>query len=460
MGIIASGIGSGLDINGLVSQLVSTESRQLNQIKAQDKAISAKISAYGQLTSAVAAFQSAVKSLSNSGLTGMTAASSVQEALSATTAGGAAPGNYRIVVNQLAQAQRLLSPGFADSSTALGAGTLSLQAGSGAAVMLTPKDNTLQGLADAINASGLGVSASLIRDGSVNGAHLAISSQQTGSASTIRLTGTGALAAFSFDPAAAVSFAYDAQGNPPVVMSQTVAAQDAQLTIDGMKVTSASNSVSSAIQGVTLQLAQASDAPVTLSISRDTTATKTAISNVAKTWNELRSLVVTQTAWNEATRKGAALNGDFEPSQVMTRLRSAMAATVAVAGSQIDTLSDIGISFQKDGSMSIADSKLSAAMTTDFAGLRGLFAGSDGIATRLAGLTDTLLGDGGLLKNRTEGLATHQRRLGQRETAEQARLEAIERRYRAQFTRLDSTLSRMQGASSYLAQQLAALPKA
>ena len=460
MGIIASGVGSGLDINGLVSQLVSAESRSLSQIKAQEKAVSTKISAYGQLTSAVAAFQSAVKNMSGDGLSAMNVTSSVQGALNATTTASAMPGNYSVVVSKLAQAQRLLSPGFADSSSALGAGTLSLHIGNGADVMLAPKDNTLQGLADAINASGLGVSAAIVSDGGANGTHLAISSTQTGSANTIALTGTGALAALSYDSAAPVSFAYDPQGNPPAVMSQTVAAQDAQLTMDGMKITSASNSVSGAIQGVTLQLMQTSDTAVTLSIGRDSGATKTAIGSVAKAWNDLRSLVSTQTAWNEATRTGAALNGDFEPAQVLTRLRSAMAHGVNVNGGSFDLLSDIGISFQKDGSMTVSDSKLSAAIGKDFSGVRALFAGSNGMAARLTGLTEKMLGDGGLLSNRTEGLASNQRRLGQRETAEQARLDAIERRYRAQFTRLDSTLSRMQGSSSYLAQQLASLPKA
>ena len=460
MGITASGIGSGLDINGLVSQLISAESRPLNQIKAQEKTVSAKISAYGQLSSALADFQSAVKTLSGSGLTGINATSSAQETLSATAAATAAPGEYQVVVNQLAQAQRLLSPGFASSSSALGIGQLSLRVGSGAAFMLSPKETTLQGLADAINASALDVSAAIVSDGGATGTHLSISSTKTGAVNTISLTGTGALAAFSFDPAAPVSFAYDPLGNPPSVMSQTVAAQDAQLSIDSLKVTSASNQVSSALQGVTLQLAQASPTALTLTISRDISAAKTAISHVAKAWNDLRALVKTQTAWNEATLSGAALTGDVEPAHLLTRLRSIMGSRVNASGTRFDTLGDIGINFQKDGVMTISESKLAAAISTDFAGLRSLFCSGEGIATRLSELTDTMLGDGGLLTQRALGLAASQRRLGQRDIAEQARLDMIERRYRTQFTRLDSTLSRMQGSSSYLAQQLAALPKA
>ncbi len=458
MGITASGIGSGLDINGLVSQLVSAESRPLNQIRAQEKAVNARISAYGQLTSALASFQSAIKNLSANGLAGLTATSSVSSALSATANGSAAPGNYSVIVTRLAQAQRLLSPGVADSTSPLGAGTLSITVGSGASVALTPKDTSLQALADAINASGTGAQASIVNEGGPNGLRLAVSSSQTGAARTVRLDGTGALAHLSFDPAAPVAFGYDGQGNSPATMSQTQAAQDALLSIDGMNVTAATNTVTGAIQGVTLQLAQTSATLVTLSISRDPAITKGAISGVAKAWNDLRSLVSTQTAWNEATRTGAVLNGDFEPTSLLTQLRSAMTRAVNGAGS-LSTLSELGISFQKDGSMSVSDSKLSTVISTRHADLQALFAGSQGMTARLTSLTDKLLGDQGLLKTRTEGLSTNLRRLGQRETAEQARLEAIERRYRAQFTRLDSTLNRMQGASSYLAQQLAALPK-
>ena len=137
-----------------------------------------------------------------------------------------------------------------------------------------------------------------------------------------------------------------------------------------------------------------------------------------------------------------------------------MGSRVNASGTRFDTLGDIGINFQKDGVMTISESKLAAAISTDFAGLRSLFCSGEGIATRLSELTDTMLGDGGLLTQRALGLAASQRRLGQRDIAEQARLDMIERRYRTQFTRLDSTLSRMQGSSSYLAQQLAALPKA
>ena len=462
MGITASGLGSGLDINSLVSQLVSAESQPLNQIKAQEKSVSAKISAYGQLSSALAAFQTAAKGLTTSALNGFSTSSANTGVLTATASATASPGNYNISVTQIAQAQRLCSPGYADSTTALGAGTLAISVGNGAAVTLAPKSNSLQDLADAINASGLAVSASIVNDGGINGAsngiHLVVSSNPTGAASRLTLTGTGALAALSFDPAAPVNFAYDAQGNPPAVMSQTQAAQDAQISIDGMKVGSASNTVTGAIQGATLQLSQPGNSPVALSVSRDPATTKSAINSMTKAWNDLRSLINTQTAWNDATKTGATLHGDSGPASILSQLRNAMTRPVNGAGS-FSTLTELGISFQKDGTLSVSDSKLSSAIASNFRDLQTIFNGSDGIAARLSALADNMLGDKGVVTTRTDGLNASLRRLNTRESSEQARLDALERRYRAQFTRLDSTLARMQGTSSYLAQQLASLPK-
>ncbi len=457
MGMTASGIGSGLDINSLVSQLVSTESRPLNLLKAQGKTVNAKISAYGQLTSALSTLQNSLKGLSAAGLAACTANSSAT-GITASAGTGAVPGSYSVIVSQLAQTHKLISPGQASVTATLGAGSLSIAIGGGAPVMLAPATNSLNDIRDAINASGLAVSASIVSDGSANGQRLVISGKDSGAAHTVTLNGTGALAAFSHDPAAPVSFGYDGLGNAPAVMSQTQAAQDAQLSIDGVKVTSPTNTVTDAIGGVTLKLAQAGNTPVTVSVERDAAATKAAVNAFVKAWNELKSLVGTQTAWNQTTRTGAVLHGDSSPSSAISQLRAAMSKTVAGAGS-LSVLSDLGISFQKDGTLSVADAKLQSAIDKYPSDLVALLAGADGVGMRTGALLTTMLGDGGLVNARTTGLNASLRDLGRRETSEQARLDAVERRYRAQFTRLDAALSRMQNTSTYLSQQLASIAK-
>lgn len=455
MGISASGLGSGLDINGIVSQLMSAESRPMSLLKTQQKSIGAKLSAYGQLSSALANLQNALKGLSATGLTA-TSASSSSSALTVSTGTGATPGSYAVAITQLAQSHKLSSPGQASDSADLGAGTLAISVAGGAPVTLSPASNSLRDLRDAINASGLAVTASLVNDGSASGHRLVIAGRDSGAGKTIALTGTGALASFSYDPAAPVSFTYDAGGLPPSVMSQTQAAQDAQLAVDGMKISAATNTVTGAIAGVTLQLAQPTSTPATLTVARDAAGVKSSINTFVKSYNELRSLIGTQTAFNESTKTGAALYGDSGPRSILTQLRGTLSSAVSGAGS-LDVLSDIGLSFQKDGSLTVNDAKLQAAIDTAPADLKALFAGSDGIATRLGTQLTAMLGEQGAIGSRTEGLNATQRRLSQRETSLQARLEAIEARYRAQFTRLDAALARMQGTSTYLSQQLSAL---
>ncbi len=457
MGITASGIGSGLDINSLVSQLGSSESRPLNLLKTQEKTVNAKISAYGQLTSALSTLQTSLKGLSASGLASCTASSSATS-VTASASTGAVPGNYAVVVSQLAQSHKLISPGQASATASLGAGTLSLAVAGGTPVMLSPATNSLNDIRDAINASGLAVTASIVADGSANGQRLVVSGKDSGAANAITLTGTGALAAFSYDPAAPVSFGYDGLGNPPTVMSQTQAAQDAQLTIDGVKVTSSTNTVAGAIGGVTLKLTQAANAPVTVSVDRDASATKASVNAFVKAWNDLKSWVGTQTAWNDTTKTGAVLHGDSSPASAISQLRSTMSKAVAGAGS-FSVLSDLGVTFQKDGTLAVSDARLQSAIDNHPSDLVALFAGSDGIVNRTGALLTNMLGDGGLINARTTGLSASLRDLGRRESSEQARLDAIERRYRAQFTRLDAALSSMQSTSTYLSQQLASIAK-
>ncbi len=455
MGISVSGMGSGLDINGLVSQLMSAESRPMTLLKTQQKTVGTKISAYGQLSSALANLQNSLKGLSANGLSAVGASSS-STALAASTGVGATPGSYSVTVSQLAQSHKLVSPGFASDSADLGAGTLSIAVAGGAPVVLAPASNSLRDLRDAINASGLAVSASIVSDGTASGYRLAIAGKDSGAGKTIALTGSGALASFSYDPAAPLSFGYDGSGNPPAAMSQTQAAQDAKLSIDGLNISSPTNTVSGAIAGVSLQLKEVTATPATVGIAHDDAAVKSSVNAFVKAYNELRSLVGTQTAYNDATKTGAVLHGDSGPKSILSQLRGTITGAVAGAGS-LDTLSDIGLSFQKDGTLTVNDAKLQTAIDTVPADLKALFSGADGIATRLGTRLADMLGEQGVVTTRTEGLNATQRRLAQRETTLQARMEAIEARYRAQFTRLDASLTRMQGTSNYLSQQLSAL---
>ncbi len=457
MGITASGIGSGLDINGLVKQLVTAESRPMVALQAQQKTEQARLSAYGQLNAALATFQSAVNTLKAGALTAASATVS-GIGLSASASSAATPANYAVSVTALAQANKLCSPGYASPTASLGSGSLSVAVAGGAPVVITPAGNSLTEICDAINAANAGVTASLISDGSANGHRLVISANQSGAANTIKLIASGDLAAWSFDPAAPVNFSYDAQNNPPLVMSQTQPAQDAALSVDGVKISATSNTVSNAISGVTLKLTQLSATPCRVAIERDSSSTTGAIANVVKAYNDFKNLAGTLTAWGETGKAGGTLKGDTAPAAMVAQLRSGL-NRVTSGAAPFDTLSDIGLSFLKDGTLSVAQSKLQSAMDTEPVAFAALFQGADGVATRLASTMDTMLGDSGTISIRSVGLNARLRSLGQRSDMLQSRLDAIEQRYRKQFTALDAALSRMQSTSSFLSGQLAALSK-
>lgn len=455
MGITLSGLGSGLDINSLVTQLMSAEQRPMKLLKSQENSTTSKISAYGQLASSLSTFQNSLKSLAGSGLGACTATSSAAT-VTATASGGATPGNYNVQVTQLAQAAKLVSPGYADTTTSLGTGTLAISVAGSVPVTLAPAGTSLNDLRDAINTANLGVSASIVDDGSANGKRLMIAAKDTGAGKTIALTGTGAFASFSFNPGAAVNFGYDGSGLPPAVMSQTQQAQDANLSIDGMKITSSTNTVSGALPGVTLRVTQTTMSAATIDVQRDTGTIKSSVNAMVKGWNDLKSLVGNQTAWNDVTKAGAVLHGDSGPVSVLRQIRQVMTQTVSGAGSYT-RLADVGVSLQKDGTLAVNDSKLQSAIDNHATDLQSLFNSADGIATRLGTLVTGMLGDAGVITSRTTGLNTTLRGLTRRESSEQSRLNALEASYRAQYTRLDATLSRMQNTSSYLAQQLAKL---
>ncbi len=455
MGISVSGIGSGLDINSLVTQLMSAERQPMSLLKKQESAASAKISAWGQLSSSLSGFQAAARKLTGTGIAACTATSS-SAAVAVTVGSGATPGNYSVQVTQLAQAQKLVSPGCADASASLGAGTLAITPAGGATVTLSPAGNSLNELRDAINNAGIGVTASIVDDGSASGKRLMIVGKDSGAAKAFSVTGTGALASFSFDPNAPVAFGYDGSGNAPAVMSRTQPAQDAAVTIDGMKVTASTNVISEAIPGVSLRVSQLTGSAVTVDVQRDAAGIKASVNDMVKAWNSLKALAGTQTAWNESTRTGAVLHGDSGPSSILSQLRGAFTKAVAGAGS-LTQMNDIGLSFQKDGTLAVNDAKLQSAIDSRPADLQALFASADGIATRLNAVAGNLLGEGGVVTTRTGGLNATLRSLTQRENNEQSRLERREASYRAQFTRLDSALSSMQNTSNYLTQQLAKL---
>ena len=483
--ISAPGVGSGLDINSLVTQLMAAERQPLNALTKQGKAHKDKLSAFGQVRSALDTLQTALKSLSTgTKFQALTATSSNTQVFSASAAGKATPASYQIEVQQLAQQHKLASTGFAAADTTIGSGTLTIEFGSydGAGntfagnaakpaqtITIDPANNTLAGIRDAINAAKASVTATLVNDGSAAGSRLVLTSTDSGTANSLKISvadddgnaiDASGLSALAYDPTAAAGSGKN--------LEQVAAARDALLNIDGIAVRHPSNTVSNAIDGVTLTLAQTSAGqPQTLNVGRDSKSVTEAVQAFVDAYNSANGTLKKLSAFNGVGAQNGLLQGDGTTRAIQVRLRSLLSAPID-SGGALTTLSQIGVRFTSDGTLSLDTAKLNAAVETDFDGIAALFAKSataaegastsHGYAHQIGQYLDSVLRDDGSLKARTEGIDASIKRLDKRQEQFEARLLQIEKRYRAQFTALDSMLSSMNATSAFLTQQLASLP--
>jgi flagellar hook-associated protein 2 len=234
-------------------------------------------------------------------------------------------------------------------------------------------------------------------------------------------------------------------------LTQTQLAQDAKFSVDGVNITSAKNSVTDAIQGVTLNLAKAnldpSLAAATVTVKRDTSALTAALNSLVLSYNNANKTVAGVTA------KGAVLQGDWAVLGLQRQVRSILGSTQASGA--YTTLSQLGISFQKDGTLALDAAKLTAAVTSDFGAAATLTAA---IGTAIKSAADTLLGPTGPLANQSDGINRSIKDIGSRRTLLQSRMEATQARYQRQFGALDTLMSSMNSTSTFLSQQLDNLP--
>lgn len=453
--ISSLGVGSGLDLGGLLDQLESAERLKLQPVTAQKKVQQTKLSAYGRLKSALANFQAAAKVLNESksfqGVTSNITGSGVTAAAKS----DAVVGRYEVKVNTLAQAQSLASTGVADRTADLGAGTLTLGVGSAApvSIVLAADASSLEDVRNAINEQASGVSASIVNDGSDTPHRLVLSSTATGTASkmTVSFDGTGELATllgYDYDPDTGVGSG---------AMSQTVAAANATLEVNGVAITSQSNVVEGAVQGVTLSLAEKGATHV-LTVERDSAAIKSAVTGFVTAYNSLQSTISGLTSYNADSRVAGDLLGDATLRSVQSQLRSVLTGNLGEGA--LTRLADVGIELELKGTLKLDSGKLDTLIAGNLSALSGFFAGATaegGMAGQLGGVLDNILKDGGALANVTKGVESRVKGLDERYMRMEESIASTVERYRKQFTQLDVMLSEMNATTSYLAQQFDAL---
>ena len=242
---------------------------------------------------------------------------------------------------------------------ALNSKTITLEAG----------DQTLQGIRDAINKADMGVTATIVSDGSSKPFHLVVTSNKTGEATSMKI-GVSGEDGSAADPALASLLGYDPTGVQG--MAQTAGAQSTLLNMNGIEIKSDSTSVKDAIQGVTLDVSAVGSS--TLTVTKDTAAIGTAVNDFVKAYNTLNTTMSGLTKYNAETGKGAVLQGDTSVRAIQSQMRRQISAVVEGSGGKLNSLSQIGIAFQQDGSLKVDSTKLNKAITDNAADFGGLFA--------------------------------------------------------------------------------------
>ncbi len=443
MTITSTGVGSGLDVNALVTQLMSAERAPAEtRLSGVEKDTRAQISAFGTMGSSLTALESALKKFDGSGaLAGRKTTVADGAGYTATASSSAAPGRYLISVERLAQAHRLQSAVVArnpDGSAAqLGYGSLAIRVGTGDPINVAVAQGagTLAGIRDAINAqAGDQVSATVVSGDT--GDVLLITSRTTGTGGTVSITASGGDGGLS---------ALDTASG---TITTKIAAQDAQVVIDGITRTAKGNTVSDAITGVTLNLTAAkAGTTYALDVSEDPSSLKATLTDFVNAYNatlkQLRSL---SAAGGEGAVAGP-LSGDATPRSIMQTLRN------AISGAYGD-LSKLGLKTAVDGALTLDGAKLDAALSADPQAVKKLFADSADFGKSLRDSLHNYLGDAGLLAGRRQNLDARMKSLTRQRTDFESRMDRLEASYRRQFTALDAMMAKLQSTSNYIAQQL------
>ena len=445
--------GSVINVSSLVSQLVSaTQAPQEALISSKTQAVTAQISAVGTLKSALSTFQSSLSAINTpSAFNTLSAASSDPTAFTATADGNAVLGSYTVGISKLASGQQLVSNPFAGgSSTAVGTGTLQISlGGKNFNVSIDSSNDSVAGIAAAINAAAgnPGVEASVVTGS--DGAHLVLTSTLTGASNTIAVAetdgGTG-LAPITYSSTATTNY------------RQQTAPQDASFTISGVAYTSASNTVTDALSGVTLNLVAPTTSDATLSVSTDTSTVESNINAFVSAYNTLQGTFSSLGSYDATTGTAAPMMGDALLSGLQNQVRSALYGIVNT-GSSYNSLASIGITTNSDGTLSVNQATLSAALTSNFTAVSQLFSGTGGVASTLNTQIDADLTTGGSIDSRSQTLVQRENALTQQNNQLTQQMSALTASLTEQYSSLNTLLSSLQSTSSYLSQAFASLPQ-
>ncbi|WP_312239951.1 flagellar filament capping protein FliD [Pantoea sp.] len=484
------GIGSGIDTAGMLDQIKAGEQTRLQPYAIMQASYKAKLSAWGQISSAMSALQSSVKALSGDAFNTLKVSSN--KAFNATATTDATADSHSVTVNQLAAAHKLKTQGFDSSDKALGdttrgTRTVTITTGDGktTSVELADDQTSLDQIAKAINKQDGDVTASVQRTD--DGYQLVLSSKSTGSAGemSVSVTGDDKLGSILNTSHGGNTDVGGANDNGDAML-QVTAAQDAKLTVDGSQYTRSSNNISDIISGVTLNLQSVSELDddgkpksEELTLTPDTSVIKTDIKDFVDKYNALLSLTTSASKYVPNDNSGlqddqmslqsnqnGALMGDSMLRSMVGEFRAAVNGSYNGGEGDFSALADIGIKIDAaTGKMTLDESKLDEAIADNPESIADLFTGTgenDGVATSLKDIINKYVGEpdthtDGLIKSTTDGLDDQVELMDDQIARTQRLIDADVERYRVQFQNLDGTMSTLNNLSSQLSSILASV---
>ena len=471
--ISSAGIGSGLDVNSIISSLMAVESLPLTALQSTATTLQTNLSAFGQVQSLVSALQDAAKPLFDPNTFALTSSSSTDpSSVSAGTSTGATPGIYSVSVSSLSAGQSLVSQTgqFTDGTSVVGTGSLTIHLGtwsgtgnatftpatgsSDITVPIGATENTLAGIAAKINAANAGISATIVTDAS--GARLALQSSATGAANGFRVsvadddgnnTDASGLSRLAYDPASGTS-----------QLSLAQSASNTQATINGIAVSSSSNTLSGVISNITFNLSKITSQPVTVNVSRNTDPIKSDVTAFVAAYNALNGYLASETAYDPTSKTAAPLQGDSTATSIQNQLHAMLSQSTG-ASSTFSSLSSLGVQVQKDGSVLFDATTFNNAIanlpevTKALSNVDPKNALNNGFGKRFSDWTGSLLSVGGSLPGKTASIQSTITSNQKDQQSMQDRLTQTQARLQAQYTALDTTMSQANSLAAFVTQQ-------
>lgn len=443
--ITSTGLGSGLDINGMVTKLIAAEGQGPTAlITSQTTKAKTHLSSLGVLKSALADFQASVQTMRNiPTFKAHVATSSNSTSFTATADSSAVPVNYPITVNALAQSDIKRSAAFASDTALVGSGSLAINLGSSSFNITTDSTTTLSGLRDAINqaSDNPGIQASIIKVSNTD-SRLVFSSTTMGAENTIGVTtALPNLANLTSIQAASDSSIYVGGGATPLLIQRP------------------SNTISDAVSGVTISLIKPDPIGGNLSVTSDTSGALSGINNFISSYNALNSTITSLSSYDPVTKTAGPLFSDSTLSGIQNQIRQAMSKSVPGGISGFSTLVDIGITKDKTGALSLDSTKFNNAVAKNFSAMSTIFTSTNGVAVTLNNVLNNALSYNGSITSHVNSDNKKIASLVKDQAALNIKLAASQARYLAQFNAMDTIMGKFQNTSSFLNQQFYSTPK-